>query len=34
MGARRAFGPRDEVLKEVLVNHEAVARTKSAGGVS
>lgn len=34
MGARRAFGPRDEVLKEVLQNHNELRRATSPGGVS
>ncbi len=34
MGARRAFGPRDEVLKEVLQNHNELRRATSPGGVT
>lgn len=33
LGARRAFGPRDEVLKEVLSNYQAVAK-RVPGGVT
>ena len=32
-GARRAFGPRDEVLKEVLQNYSDVKGAKTPGGV-
>lgn len=31
LGARRAFGPRDEVLKEVLQNYQGVAKAKPGG---
>ena len=34
MGARRAFGPRDEVMKEVLQNYQSVKKTTAPGGVS
>ncbi|KMW60607.1 Type I secretion system ATPase [Candidatus Rhodobacter oscarellae] len=34
MGARRAFGPRDEVLKEVLSNYQDVQKKVGPGGVS
>jgi len=34
MGARRAFGPRDEVMKEVLQNYSAVRRSAGPGGVT
>jgi ATP-binding cassette subfamily C protein len=34
MGARRAFGPRDEVMKEVLQNYKEVRRSAGPGGVS
>ena len=32
-GARRAFGPREQVLKGVVTNHSEIARTASAGGL-
>ncbi len=32
-GAKRAFGPKDDVLKEVLRNHNEVRNTASPGGV-
>ena len=31
-GARRAFGPRDQVLKEVLQNYSQVAQRTGPGG--
>ena len=34
MGARRAFGPRDEVMKEVLQNYQDVRRSAGPGGVT
>ena len=34
MGARRAFGPRDEVMKEVLQNYQSVRQSNAPGGVS
>ena len=34
MGARRAFGPRDQVMKEVLQNYQDVRRSAGPGGVS
>jgi ATP-binding cassette subfamily C protein len=34
MGARRAFGPRDTVLKEVLQNHNELKRATAPGGVT
>lgn len=34
MGARRAFGPRDEVMKEVLQNYKEVRRIAGPSGVS
>ncbi len=34
MGARRAFGPRDEVMKEVLQNYREVRRSAGPGGVT
>jgi len=33
-GARRAFGPRDTVMKEVLQNYQDVKRSVGPGGVS
>ena len=33
-GLRRAFGPKDEVLKEMVQNHQEIATTKGGGGVS
>jgi len=33
-GLRRAFGPRDEVLREMVQNHAAIARPGVRGGVS
>ena len=32
-GSRTAFGPRDEVLKSVVQNHQQIARSTTAGGV-
>lgn len=32
-GARRSFGPRDEVLKEIVANHEAIRKSTGQGGV-
>lgn len=32
-GQVRAFGPKDQVLREVLANHQEVARSETAGGV-
>ena len=34
MGARRAFGPREKVLKEVLANYKKPSGTPTPGGVS
>jgi len=34
MGARRAFGPRDQVLKEVLANYKDVRQSAGPGGVT
>lgn len=31
---RRAFGPRDQVLKEMVKNHNEIVRSTGAGGVS
>lgn len=33
-GMRRAFGPKDEVLREILTNHQDVLKSGGAGGVS
>ena len=33
-GQRRAFGPRDEVLRGTVANHEAIAKKSGPGGVS
>ncbi len=33
-GMRRAFGPRDQVLKEMVKNHSEIARSTGPGGVS
>jgi len=33
-GMRRAFGPRDQVLKEMVKNHNEIVRSTGAGGVS
>lgn len=33
-GQRRAFGPRDEVLKGTVANHKAIAETSQPGGVT
>lgn len=33
-GARRAFGPRDAVLKEMVKNHAEIAKSPTAGGVA
>ncbi len=33
-GMRRAFGPRDEVLRETVTNHREVAQTRGRGGVT
>ena len=33
-GARRAFGPRDQVLREMVKNHAEIAKAAAAGGVS
>jgi ATP-binding cassette subfamily C protein len=33
-GARRAFGPRDQVLREILKNHGEVTRAAGPGGVT
>jgi ATP-binding cassette subfamily C protein len=32
-GARRAFGPRDDVLREMVKNHSDIVRTAGQGGV-
>jgi len=33
-GMRRAFGPRDEVLREMVQNHEQITRSSGQGGVT
>jgi len=33
-GARRAFGPRDQVLRDMVKNHTDIVRSTGAGGVS
>ena len=33
-GQRRAFGPRDEVLRSMVKNHTEIVRSKGPGGVS
>ncbi len=33
-GMRKAFGPRDEVLRSTVRNHELIAQSKGTGGVS
>jgi len=33
-GARKAFGPRDEVLKQTVKNAQQIQTNKTAGGVS
>jgi ATP-binding cassette, subfamily C, bacterial len=33
-GMRRAFGPRDQVLKEMVKNHSEITRSSAPGGVS
>ncbi len=33
-GTRRAFGPRDQVLKEMVKNHTDIVRATGPGGVS
>jgi ATP-binding cassette subfamily C protein len=33
-GMRRAFGPKDEVLREILKNHQDVLKSSGAGGVT
>jgi ATP-binding cassette subfamily C protein len=33
-GMRRAFGPRDQVLSEMVKNHTAIVRTATPGGVA
>ncbi|WP_372886042.1 type I secretion system permease/ATPase [Shimia sp.] len=32
-GQRRAFGPRDEVLKEIVANHQAIRKSTGQGGM-
>jgi ATP-binding cassette subfamily C protein len=33
-GMRRAFGPKDEVLRDILKNHQDVLKSSGAGGVT
>lgn len=33
-GARRAFGPRDQVLREIIKNHNEITRSAGPGGVA
>jgi ATP-binding cassette subfamily C protein len=33
-GARRAFGPRDQVLRDMVQNHGEIARKAVPGGVA
>ncbi|RUS58806.1 type I secretion system permease/ATPase [Pseudorhodobacter sp. E13] len=33
-GARRAFGPRDQVLREIIKNHSEITRSAGPGGVA
>lgn len=33
-GTRRSFGPKDEVLRELVKNHEEIQNSKGSGGVS
>jgi ATP-binding cassette subfamily C protein len=33
-GTRRAFGPRDQVLREMVKNHTEIVRSTGPGGVS
>jgi ATP-binding cassette subfamily C protein len=33
-GMRRAFGPKDEVLRDILKNHQDVLKSGGAGGVT
>ena len=33
-GMRRAFGPRDQVLKEMVKNHNEIAKSSGQGGVT
>ena len=33
-GARRAFGPRDQVLRDMVKNHAEIAKTTVPGGVA
>lgn len=32
-GIRRAFGPRDEVLKQMVQNHQTIQKDTTGGGV-
>ncbi|MGL4319518.1 MAG: type I secretion system permease/ATPase, partial [Paracoccaceae bacterium] len=33
-GARKAFGPRDQVLREMVKNHTEIVRSSGPGGVT
>jgi ATP-binding cassette subfamily C protein len=33
-GQRKAFGPRDEVLRQVTTNHQKIQSAQTPGGVS
>jgi len=33
-GTRRAFGPRDQVLREMVKNHAEISRSSGPGGVT
>jgi ATP-binding cassette subfamily C protein len=33
-GTRKAFGPRDEILRDNVKNHAQISRTQGTGGVS
>jgi len=33
-GMRKAFGPRDQVLRETVANHAQIQKSKDAGGVT
>ncbi len=33
-GMRRAFGPRDQVLREMVQNHQEIAQSSALGGIS
>ena len=33
-GIRRAFGPKDDILREILMNHKDVLQPGGTGGVT